>query len=81
MKSIHTTQLLDLKKGVKSLKKELEKHKQRIVDLKVERDEKIRENSKLKKELKTVKGMVKTYKEEVDMLYEVIKTLEEEKNK
>lgn len=81
MKSIHTTQLLDLKKGVKSLKKELDKHKQRIVDLKVERDEKIRENSKLKKELKTVKGMVKTYKEEVDMLYEVIKTLEEEKNK
>lgn len=75
-KSLSSSQLLDFKKTNKSLKKELEKCRERIVQLKMDQCQSLYEIKKLKKELKISEDKAQSYKDEVDMLYGVISELE-----
>ena len=80
MSKVINTQITDLKKKNKSLKKEMEKQNSRYLELRMERDIMKRDMSNLKKELKIFKHKSQSYKDEVDMLYRVIDDLNAEIN-
>jgi len=75
----NTTQIIEFKKGIKTLKKEIEELRLRNITLSDDKKQLNLEISKLKKELSNSQQMIIDYKQEIDMLYETINELSENK--
>ena len=77
MKKNQNNQIIEFKKKIKFLNKELEKHKERITELKLEKANTEQELKEAKREIKILKENAGEHKEEVEMLYGVINELTE----
>jgi len=73
--SLTQQQIQDLKKGNKSLRKDVEKCRERYNSLNGEKQSVERLNKDLRKEVRELKEQIESQKKEIEMLYGVIEEM------
>jgi len=78
--SLNQGQIQDLKKGNKSLRKDIDKCRDRYNRLNGEKQAVERNNKDLRKKVRTLEEQIEEYKKEVEMLYGIIDESTEDKS-